>query len=271
MPSLSSPSRALRRTTLALTLRGILLSSTAVVSLASIGVHADQNGTHRYDLHAGALEDSLNGFAQAAGITLPFDPSLTQGKQAPALHGEFDVQSGLDQLLSGSGLAARRSAGGNWLIQPIPAAEGALEMDPLTISGLSPGSVTEGTGSYTTGSSSTATKLNLSLRETPQSVSVVTRQQMDDQNMQSLEDVARAATGISTAKDFGTERSRYFSRGFQVKDLQYDGVPTSISESYSMDVTSVNNMAIYDRVEFVRGANGLMQGLATLGSHQPGA
>ncbi len=133
-------------------------------------------------------------------------------------------------------------------------------MDPLTISGLSPGSVTEGTGSYTTGSSSTATKLNLSLRETPQSVSVVTRQQMDDQNMQSLEDVARAATGISTAKDFGTERSRYFSRGFQVNDLQYDGVPTSISESYSMDVTSVNNMAIYDRVEFVRGANGLMQG-----------
>ncbi len=67
MPSLSSPSRALRRTTLALTLRGILLSSTAVVSLASIGVHADQNGTHRYDLHAGALEDSLNGFARLPG------------------------------------------------------------------------------------------------------------------------------------------------------------------------------------------------------------
>lgn len=109
---------------------------------------------------------------------------------------------------------------------------------------------------------STATRLGLSPRETPQSVSVVTRQQMDDQNMQSLEDVAMAATGINTVKGFGTERPLYYSRGFQVDDLQVDGLPTSVTESFSMDVMSVNNMAMYDRVEIVRGANGLLQGRA---------
>lgn len=83
---------------------------------------------------------------------------------------------------------------------------------------------------------------------------------MDDQNMQSLEDVAKAATGISTVKGFGTERPLYYSRGFQVDDLQFDGLPSSVTESFSMDVMSVNNMAMYDRVEIVRGANGLMQG-----------
>ena len=38
---------------------------------------------------------------------------------------------------------------------------------------------TEGTGSYTTGATATATRLPLTLRETPQSVTVVTRQKMD--------------------------------------------------------------------------------------------
>ncbi len=102
----------------------------------------------------------------------------------------------------------------------LPAAPSdALQLGVTNVTGAGLGATTEGSKSYTTGSTNTATRMNLSLRETPQSVSVVTRQQMDDQNMQSLEDVARAATGINTTKDFGTERSRYFSRGFQVNDL----------------------------------------------------
>ena len=45
------------------------------------------------------------------------------------------------------------------------------------------GGTTEGSHSYTTGQTSTATKLPLSLRETPQSVTVITRQQMSDQGL----------------------------------------------------------------------------------------
>lgn len=128
-----------------------------------------------------------------------------------------------------------------------------------TVNGQGLGATTEGTGSYTTGSTNTATKLALSLQETPQSVTVITRKRMDDQNIQSLDDIARTATGITLTK-IGTDRSTYYSRGFEISDLQYDGIPTNISENYSMDVMSTSNMAIYDRVEVVRGANGLMQG-----------
>ena len=79
----------------------------------------------------------------------------------------------------------------------IPApAEGALELGATTISSSLLGDTTEGTGSYTTGSTRTATKLPLSLRETPQSVSVITSQRIRDQKMVSLEDVLTQAPGV---------------------------------------------------------------------------
>jgi outer membrane receptor for ferric coprogen and ferric-rhodotorulic acid len=237
----------------------VLMATPALTSAAESQETARTQHQQEFAIEAGSLATVLNRFATEAGVVLSFDNGLTEGKQSRGINGRYSIDQGFSVLLSGSGLQAVAGGGNSYVVLPAtPSGSMQLGVTNVTSSGL--GAITEGSRSYTTGSTNTATKMSLSLRETPQSVSVVTRQQMDDQNMQSLEDVARAATGINTTKDFGTERSRYFSRGFQVNDLQYDGVPTSISESYSMDVTSVNNMAIYDRVEFVRGANGLMQG-----------
>jgi outer membrane receptor for ferric coprogen and ferric-rhodotorulic acid len=237
----------------------VLMATPALTRAAESQETARTQHQQEFAIEAGSLATVLNRFATEAGVVLSFDNGLTEGKQSRGINGRYSIDQGFSVLLSGSGSQAVAGGGNSYVVLPAtPSGSMQLGVTNVTSSGL--GAITEGSRSYTTGSTNTATKMSLSLRETPQSVSVVTRQQMDDQNMQSLEDVARAATGINTTKDFGTERSRYFSRGFQVNDLQYDGVPTSISESYSMDVTSVNNMAIYDRVEFVRGANGLMQG-----------
>ncbi len=117
---------------------------------------------------------------------------------------------------------------------------------------------TEGTRSYTTGSMNTATKLPLSIRETPQSVSVITRQRIEDQGMNDLNDVVKNAPGV-TLKKFGSDRQQFLARGFQIDNIMYDGLPTSIS-TYTQDVVSSADLAIYDRVEVVRGATGLMTG-----------
>ncbi|HEP9229767.1 TonB-dependent siderophore receptor [Pseudomonas aeruginosa] len=259
MPSRFSPPRVPRRTTFALTLRAILLGSAAATSLPSFGVQAEQADLRRYDLPAGSLEDSLNGFAQVAGITLPFDPALTQGKQAPALQGEFGIQDGLDYLLGGSGLAAERNASGHWAIFSAPAAEGALEMGSVTISGKAPGSVTEGSGEYTTASSSSSTRLNLALRDTPQSITVMTDQRIKDQNLNDLTEVMEATTGISVSRvGVGAENDTYWSRGFQINNFEVDGVPSSSRLGNFSQST-----AMYDRIEIVRGATGLISGLGT--------
>ena len=90
------------------------------------------------------------------------------------------------------------------------------------------GSNTEGTGSYTTGSAHSATGLNLSLKETPQSISLVTEQLMLDQNLRTLTDVVNSATGISS-KEKDSTRFGYSARGFSIESYQVDGMPIPVS------------------------------------------
>ncbi|MDP1165830.1 TonB-dependent receptor plug domain-containing protein, partial [Klebsiella pneumoniae] len=78
---------------------------------------------------------------------------------------------------------------------------------------------TENSGSYTTGAASTATKLPLSLRETPQSVSVITRQLMDDQHLSTLNEVLTFTPGISS-NHRDSERYSFYSRGFEIQNFQ---------------------------------------------------
>lgn len=244
--ALISP-RSLSRSALALALQGILL--------ASVAVQAAQAESRHYELAAGPLEESLNSFAQAAGITLPFDPALVQGKRAPALRGDYDVHEGLSRLLDESGLSVMRSASGNYLLVPRGGDSGALELGATNISGLNLGATTEHSSSYTTGAMQTATKLPLSLRETPQSVTVITRQRMDDQGMRSLDDVVQATPGLRLAAA-RPANSEFFARGFPITNLMFDGLPTT----YNADWVATADLAPYDRVEVVRGANGMMQG-----------
>ncbi|MEG0241841.1 MAG: TonB-dependent receptor plug domain-containing protein, partial [Pseudomonas sp.] len=226
-----NPPRPLKRSVLALTLQSILLGGMAGLPLASSAVQVEQADRRHYDLAAGALEESLNSFAQVAGITLPFDPALVQGKHAPALRGDFAVHEGLNRLLLDSGLTATRNASGNYLLIPRADDAGALQLGATTVSGLALGSTTENSGSYTTGAMQTATKLPLSLRETPQSVTVITRQRMDDQGMRSLDDVVQATPGLRLSAS-RPANSEYFARGFPITNLMFDGLPTTYNADW---------------------------------------
>ncbi|HSC82476.1 MAG TPA: TonB-dependent siderophore receptor [Pseudomonas sp.] len=141
------------------------------------------------------------------------------------------------------------------------APESTVTLDAVSItdtadSGL--GEVTEDTQSYTTGSARTATPLKMSLRETPQSVSVVTQQRMQDQDMQTITDVVNNTTGISLNR-YETSRGQINARGFELNSLMIDGVPTIWEQPWSSGEI-FNSLAMFDRVEVVRGANGLMTG-----------
>ncbi|AJQ47682.1 MULTISPECIES: TonB-dependent siderophore receptor [Pseudomonas] len=254
---MKSPIRALTRSAA----HGLYLAVRLALCTAPLAVPASalaEQSLQRYDIATGPLGEALGRFAQASATPISFESRQVQGLTSPGVHGSFTIDDGFAQLLSGSGLVASPTEDGYQLQQAAPVT-GAVNLAATTIAGNTPGSITEDSGSYTTGSTNTATKMALSLRETPQSVTVITRKKMDDQNIQNLDDIARTATGITLTK-IGTDRSTYYARGFEISDLQYDGIPTNISENYSMDVMSTSNMALYDRVEVVRGANGLMQG-----------
>jgi outer-membrane receptor for ferric coprogen and ferric-rhodotorulic acid len=103
-----------------------------------------------------------------------------------------------------------------------------------------------------------AIKLALTARDTPQSVSVITKQRMQDQKLETLTDVLTNTTGISQFNS-GANRSNFYSRGFMIDNYQIDGVPALIDSAWNLGDT-LSDTAVYDRVEVVRGATGLMTG-----------
>ncbi|WP_201303693.1 TonB-dependent siderophore receptor [Alcanivorax xiamenensis] len=101
----------------------------------------------------------------------------------------------------------------------------------------------------------TLSKFPLSPREIPQSASVIERQRIEQQNLYSLDEVLEQATGI-TVQPFQNLTTQYYARGFQVDGFELDGVPVAIGGQAS----SPQDMSIYQRVEILRGANGLLHG-----------
>lgn len=111
---------------------------------------------------------------------------------------------------------------------------------------------------YTKSTAKTALPLNISVKETPQSVSVVTRQRIEDQQLKNVTEVAENTTGIIVQKS-ESNRGNIYSRGFQVDNYQIDGVSTPYSTQWSQgEIFSSTDLV--DRVEVVRGATGLLTG-----------
>ena len=137
---------------------------------------------------------------------------------------------------------------------PDPMPDEALELSATDVVDTWLGSTTENSGSYTTGSMSTATRLDLSIQETPQSVSVVTRQQLDDFQLDSLSEALGRVTGVTVQRN-DSERPTYYSRGYAINNFQIDGMLNTFS-----GLKSDSDTIIYDRIEVVRGATGLTTG-----------
>ena len=245
---------------LALALPAALLSLAPAAAHAAESPASEQSSSKRqYAIAAGSLVAALNSFAEQGGVFLAGHNDLASGKRSAGLNGNFTAQEALQRLLQGSGLQAQALDNGGYILQPAPKGDGTLELGATTISGSQAlGATTEDTHSYTTGSTSSATGLPLSLRETPQSVTVITRQQMDDRGAQDVGDLLRNTPGI-TQQAYDTDRMEFSSRGFAITNYQYDGINRPYDGVYGEAATNVD-AATLDRVEVIKGATGLMTG-----------
>ena len=217
-----------------------------------------QEAARSYRIAGGALVAVLNSFAEQSGMFIAGHNSLAAGKTSPSLNGSYTPTSGLQHLLQGSGLQALPQGNNGYVLELIPAHSGALELGATTISGQGLGAITEDTHAYTTGVMASATGLPLSMRDTPQSVTVITRQQMDDQGSNSIADTLRRAPGVSV-QNYDSERWEFSSRGLPITNFQYDGVNATYDGVYDYGTTSTD-MAVYDHLEIIKGSAGLLSG-----------
>lgn len=121
----------------------------------------------------------------------------------------------------------------------------------------------EQTKSYIIQNSATASKLNIPLKETPQTVNVVTRQQLDDFALDNTRDVLRNSPGIIVSNQ-ETERTSYLSRGFEISNVLVDGVGIPL-EGYNYNNDNPDSF-LFDRIEIVKGANALNNGIGDPGA-----
>ncbi|MDH1703133.1 TonB-dependent siderophore receptor [Comamonas terrigena] len=253
---MSHQSARLRPT--ALVIAALLATSTMPVAWAQAqATPATQGAPNKtYTIDAGPLEDVLLRFSAAAGIALSFDPALVAGQRSQGLQGRYGSEEGLRRVLQGSGLDAQPRADGSYVLRrTVTATEAQNELPTVRVVGA-----TEGTGSYTTELSNTATKLNLSLRETPQSISVMTHKRMEDQGLTDVTQVLDQTTGLyfNNTNVVGGDGNPVYSRGFELQNFQVNGIPRSHRYGFESDVSDT---ALFDRVEVVRGASGLLNGV----------
>lgn len=213
----------------------------------------------RYDIAAGTLSDVLGRFAQQSGVAISMDVGKLQGLMSPGLSGSYAVDDGFSRLLNGSGYTASKTVAGYVLV---PVAQTSVTgtsstLPVVQVQAGQDGPTTEGTQSYAT-RAVTIGKGTQSLKNTPQSVTVITRQRMDDQNLVSVSDVLQNTTGV-TVSEVGDGGRNYYSRGFKIGNVQYDGVPLSRS-LYAVGTSFTGTTAYLDRVEVLRGAQGLLEG-----------
>ena len=162
-------------------------------------------------------------------------------------------------MLAGTSLQAHRRADGDFELRRAGAE--AAQLAPVVVLGA--GATTEGSGLYTADWMRSANGLVLSQRDTPQSTSVITRQQMDDRAIGSVRDVMENATGMNV-QQAESERLTYYSRGFSMDTFQFDGVVKPLNSLYQFGEGNLDP-AIYDHVEIIRGATGLMSGTGNPG------
>ena len=237
-----------------------LSAAVALAILASPALAQAQDPS--FNLPAGPLASTLNAIASQSGHIVSLEPSLVQGKQAPAVIGRMPAAEAMQRALAGSGLQLRVTEQGNFSVEPATDGNTTLQLGATNIVERSIDATTEGSGSYAA-RAVTIGKGTHTLKEIPQSVTVMTRKQMDDQGLTDLKDAANQTTGLVGVQGVG-KGMILTSRGFQIDDWQYDGVPIP-RNTYALGNWATQDLIFFDRMEVLRGASGLLQGTGSPG------
>ncbi|MGR3889494.1 TonB-dependent siderophore receptor [Pseudomonas sp. 1152_12] len=194
------------------------LASTALIA-------AEQASSVRaYNLPAAPLASTLNQIASQAGLALTLNPSLVLGKTSAPVKGQFDAQGALREALRGTGLQLEQSSAGTYSLVAI--ADGVVALAETSIIAQANTESAWGpvTG-YLAARTAAGTKTDTALVEAPRSISVATRQQMQDRNVQNLDDAVKYMPGI-VSSSYGSD-TRYDwmrVRGFEPTQF-LDGLP----------------------------------------------
>lgn len=217
----------------------------------------------RFDIPAGSVGAALEQFSAVSGVNISYDPQAAQGQRSPGLHGRYAVDAGLRQLLAGSKLQAVLLGNGSYSL--VPLADAAVQLSPTNVSGKTVESAAGPAEGYVATRSSSGSKTDTPIIETPQSISVITRQQMQAQGAQTVTDALRYVPGVKV-EAYGLD-----PKGFDWLYLR--GFNGQASSDYLNGLRQQNNSYAFfrsepyafDRIDVVRGPSSTLFGQGDAG------
>lgn len=213
-----------------------------------------------YKISAGPLGNALTSYASQSGVVLSFDPSLTQDKQTSGLDGAYSLQEGFDALLQGNDLVVVRDDGNGYLLKKVAkkTTENVSVLPEVMVTDVIVGEDTN--QKFLQKSSSTASRIQLEIKESPVSVTVIPKKIIDQQAARVLADVSKNVASINQESFNAGRQSALRSRGFLIDDETgyfVDGQPLFGLLDQPIE--------LLERVEFLRGPASIQYGRA-----QPG-
>ena len=216
------------------------------------------------DLPVQPLAEAIKALARATGVSIAADSALLAGRTAPAVRGRLTPEDALTRLLAGSGLEAVPQSQGGWLLRRASGAQHAATLAEVLVT-AAPESADGPVPGYVAHRSATAAKTDTPIMETPQSISVIGREELEDRGAQSVMKAMRYTAGIVT-ESYGLDPRGFDyiqSRGFSTTNSgQYrDGL-----RLYGSDFALFNAEVFgLERLEILRGPSSMLFGQGDAG------
>ncbi|WP_296266485.1 TonB-dependent siderophore receptor [Pseudomonas sp. UBA6562] len=209
------------------------------------------------DIPAQPLRQALLQFSQQSGQNVMLDGDLDAALRSPRVVGQYSAEEALGQLLRGSGYNFARTDAVTLYLVPAQASGAGTEvmLAPTQIQQQLSGSIVP-VRSYRGEAASSTTRLGLTDKQTPQAITVVTREQIDDFKLNSVKDALRNAPSV-TVEQFETDRTAFTSRGFKIENFEFDGMSLPFSGGV---LVGDQDLTEFEQVDVLHGANGLMSG-----------
>jgi iron complex outermembrane receptor protein len=203
----------------------VAVALTTPLASTQLMAASEASNVRAYNLPAAPLSTTLTQIASQAGLALSLDPALAAGRTSAPVQGQFDAPGAMAQALRGTGLQLSQTTAGTYGL--IAAPEGVMALPETSIQGREDGyeSAWGPAAGYAATRTAAGTKTDTALIEAPRSISVATRQQMQDRAVQNLDDAVRYMPGV-VASSYGSDsRAEWLKiRGFEPTQF-LDGLP----------------------------------------------
>lgn len=209
-----------------------------------------------YKIGAGPLGNALTSYASQSGVVLSFDPSLTEDKQTVGLDGAYSLQEGFDALLQGSDLAVVRGNGSGYLLKKVAKKKsGDVSVLPEVVVTETSDEPLNDSTLYLQKQAASTSRIPLTIKESPMSVTVVSKKLMDEFAVRDLSDAVKGVASVTMDNKNGGRQPALRSRGFLMDDtnaFMVDGQP--------MYALLDQPMELMEYVEVLRGPSGVQYG-----------